>query len=416
MRCAAICSLLSLMLLSTSLPAQEWTRFRGPNGDGQSQATTVPGSWTADDYNWKVELPGVGHSSPVIWKDRIYLLSADPTAGTRYVLCVNAADGKTIWKQEFVGTPHHLHALNSYASCTPAVDADHVYVAWSNPKETLLKALDHQGHEVWSVDMGPWVSQHGYGSSPVVVDDIVVITKSQEVNKRNDGATPGESFVLAVDRKTGKERWKTARTTDTTTYSTPCIRNLPDGTKEIVCCSTAEGIFALDPKTGKDKWALKVFSQRTVSSPLLVGDFVVGTTGSGGGGNYIVAVKPGEKPEEVYRVKTQAPYVPTPVQRGDKLFLWFDGGIVTCIDTKTAQVHWRERIGGKFWGSPICVADKIYCISEAGEVVVLAAEDKFKEISRIPLGDGSHSTPAVSGGRMYLRTYSHLFSIGGKST
>lgn len=406
-----------LAVLSTSaVSGEDWTRFRGPNGDGQSEATTIPGEWTAEDYNWKIELPGIGHSSPVVWKDRVYVLSADPKAGTRYVICVNAADGKVAWKQEFPGTPHHLHALNSYASCTPAVDADHVYVAWSNPKETLLKAFDHQGHQVWSIDMGPWVSQHGFGCSPMLIDDMVIITKSQENNKLNDGQKPGDSFILAVDRKTGKERWKTMRKTDTTTYSTPCVRVSPAGEKEIVCCSTAEGIFALDPKTGKDKWAIDVFTMRTVSSPLLVGDFIIGTTGSGGGGNYVVAIKPGENASEVYRVKTQAPYVPTPVQRDDMLFLWFEGGIVTCVDSTTGTVHWRQRIGGKFWGSPVRVHDKVYCISEAGEVVVLAAEKKFKEIARIPLGEESHSTPCVSGGRMYLRTYSHLYSLGGKST
>ncbi len=416
MRCSALVWLAVFVLLPSLATAQEWTRFRGPNGNGQSEATTIPGTWTDADYNWKIELPGIGHSSPVVWKDRIYLLSADPEKGTRYVVCVNAADGKVIWQQEFAGTPHHLHVLNSYASCTPAVDADHIYVAWSNPKQTLLKALNHEGAEVWSVDLGPWVSQHGFGSSPMIVDDMVIITKSQENNKQNNGQVPGDSFVLAVDRLTGQERWKTKCETDTTTYSTPCIRELPGGKKELVCCSTAEGIFALDPTTGKKNWAISVFTMRTVSSPLLVGDLVIGTTGSGGGGNYVVAVTPGENAKEVYRVKTQAPYVPTPVQRGDLLFLWFDGGIVSCVDAKTGELHWRERIAGKYWGSPVRVADKIYCISEAGDVIVLAAEKEYKLIGKMSLGDSSESTPTVSGGRMYLRTFSHLFSIGGKST
>lgn len=416
MRFPALVLLATWLALPSFVAAQEWTRFRGPNGDGQSEAKTIPGKWTDADYNWKVELPGVGHSSPVVWKDRVYVMSADPAKGTRYVLCVNTADGKIIWNQQFEGTPHHLHALNSYASCTPTIDADHIYVAWSNPKQTLLKALNHEGSEVWSVDLGPWVSQHGFGSSPMLVDDLVIITKSQENNKQNDGQVPGESFILAVDRKTGKERWKTKCNTDTTSYSTPCIRALPGGKQELICCSTAEGIFALDPATGKQNWGLPVFNLRTVSSPQLVGDLVVGTQGSAGGGNFVVAIKPGEKPTEVYRVKTQAPYVPTPVQRGDLLFLWFDGGIVTCIDSKTGEKHWQERLGGKFWASPVRVGDKIYGISEDGEVVVLAAEKEYKLIGKMPLGEDSHSTPAVSGGRMYLRTYSHLFSLGGKST
>jgi outer membrane protein assembly factor BamB len=270
--------------------------------------------------------------------------------------------------------------------------------------------------EKWSFDMGPWVSQHGFGTSPMLIDDLVIVGKYQENPKRPDGGTPGESFVSAIDRKTGEERWRTARATDSTSYSVPCIRELADGTKEIVSCSTAEGIFALDPKTGKQKWNKQVFALRTVSSPQLVGDLVIGTTGSAGGGNAVVAVKPGEAVEEIYRVKTQAPYVPTPVAKGDLLFLWSDAGIVTCVDAKTSEKHWQQRIGGNYHGSPVIVNDKVYCISEGGEVVVLAADKTFKEIARMQLGDDSRSTPAVSGGRMYLRTYSKLFSIGGKST
>lgn len=405
-----------LSLVAVPLTAQEWTRFRGPNGNGVSQATTVPGAWEETDYNWKVSLPGIGHSSPVVWQDRIYVMSADPEKGTRFLLCISAADGKVVWQQAFDGEPHHLHRFNSYASCTPAVDADFIYVAWSDPEHTYLKAIDHDGQEKWSVDMGEHVTQHGFGTSPMLVDDLVIISKYQENPKRPDGGTPGESFVLAVDRKTGTERWRTKRATDSTSYSVPCIRELADGTKEIISCSTAEGIFALDPKTGKQKWNKEVFTMRTVSSPQLVGELIVGSTGSGGGGNYVVAITPGEKAEEVYRVKTQAPYVPTPVAKGDLLFLWFEGGIVTCVDAKTGEKHWQKRVGGgNYHGSPVVVGDKLYCISEGGEVVVLAADKTFKEYGRMPLGEDSRSTPAVSGGRMYLRTYSKLFSIGGKS-
>ena len=401
--------------LAAPAMAQEWTRFRGPNGTGVSHATTVPATWRDDDYNWKIDLPGIGHSSPVVWKDRIYVLSADPETLTRFVLCVAAADGKTLWKQEYQAVKQHLHDLNSYASCTPAVDADHVYVAWSDPEHTLLKALDHDGKEKWSVDLGAWVRQHGFGTSPMVVDDVVIITKSLENSKQPGADKPGESYVLAVDRLTGKERWRTPRVTDTTSYSVPCLRQLPGGGHEIVSCSTAEGVFALDPKTGKQKWNLPVFTMRTVSSPVLIGDLVIGSAGSGGGGNHLVAVQAGEQPQEVFRVKTQAPYVPTAVAHGDLLFLWFEGGIVTCVDGKTGARHWQQRIGGKFHASPVVVGDKLYGVSESGEVVVLAAGKEFKEYGRMQLGDDSRSTPAISGGRMYLRTFSKLFSIGGKS-
>jgi outer membrane protein assembly factor BamB len=167
--------------------AQEWTRFRGPNGTGVSEATTIPASWTDSDYNWKVKLPGIGHSSPVLWGDKIFLLSADPEKANRFVLCVSAADGKLLWNREYPGEPHHLHVRSSYASCTPAVDAKHVYVAWSDPEHTLLRALDHSGNEVWHVDLGPWVSQHGFGTSPIVYEDLVILGRALEA-RRHGGA------------------------------------------------------------------------------------------------------------------------------------------------------------------------------------------------------------------------------------
>lgn len=407
------CLLAAGSFCAADVAAQDWTRFRGPNGTGESEAKNLPGAWTEADYNWKVKLPGVGHSSPAIWKDRVFLMSAHPDEATRYVLCYAAADGKLLWQRDYPTKTHHLHARSSYASCSPAVDADQAYFAFSDPDHTWLKAFGHDGSERWSVDFGPWVSQHGFGSSPVVVGDLVVLNCSQEPSKLKDVPDPKDSFVVAVDRKTGEVRWKTPRATNTTSYSVPCERRRPDGSTEIVLCTTAEGFFGLDPKTGRENWAAKVFDKRTVSSPFFAGDLLFGTTGSGGGGNYVVALNPnGEPPQVAYEVRKEAPYVPAPVARGDLLFLFSDKGIVTCIDVKTGAQHWQKRVNAAFSGSPIRAHDKLYCISEDGEAIVLAAEKEFKELGRNPLGEPSRSTPAVSGGRLYLRTYSQLISIG----
>lgn len=398
---------------ASSLHAQEWARFRGPSGTGESEVKTVPGKWTEADYNWKIAVPGVGHSSPSIWGERVFLLSADPETATRHVLCFKAADGSTEWRKDFPTKTHHLHARSSYASCTPTLDADHVYVAWSDPDHTWLKAFTHDGKEKWTADFGPWVSQHGFGSSPALYGDLVILSCSQENSKLKDHPDPKDSFVVAVDRMTGAIRWKTPRKIDTTSYSVPFIQKGNDGQDEIVCCTTAEGFFALDPKTGAEKWSNKVFDKRTVSSPFPSNGLIFGTTGSGGGGNYVVALD-AKTTNIVYEIRKEAPYVPAPVAHGDLMFLWSDKGIVTCITAADGKTVWQKRVNGGFSGSPIRVADKLYCISEEGEVVVLAAGREFQEIGRMPLGEPSRSTPSVSGGRMYLRTYSHLFSIGGK--
>src|SRR5688500_6960182 len=133
-------ALLILAVASSSSFAQEWTRFRGPNGTGESDAV-IPAKWTEKDLNWKIELPGVGHSSPVLWREKIFLLSADPNTAMRYVLCYAAADGRELWRREYPGVTHKLHLKSSYASCTPACDASRVFVAWSDPESTRLFAF-----------------------------------------------------------------------------------------------------------------------------------------------------------------------------------------------------------------------------------------------------------------------------------
>ncbi len=405
---------LGLFCHTCTTMAQEWTRFRGPNGTGESEASTIPAQWTQSDYNWKTKLPGIGHSSPVIWGNKVFVMSANPDDATRYVLAIDVADGNIGWNREFKSTRHHLHLRSSYASCTPAVDADRVYVAWSAPESTTLKAFTHDGDELWSRDLGTWISQHGFGTSPIVYGEMVIITCSQEPSKLENTPEPQHSFVVAVDRSTGNVLWKTPRKIDTASFSVPCIYQRDGGSSEVICCSTAEGIFSLDPVTGSENWSLPVFTMRTVSSPVMAGGLIFGTTGSGQGGSYVVAVRPGNNPEVAYEFKAQAPYVPTPVCRGDLMFLWSDKGFATCIDVATGKSYWQHRIGGNFSGSPVRVADKIYCVDDDGVVVVLAAEKEFKELSRTPLGEASRATPAIADERMYLRTYSHLISIGGK--
>lgn len=414
---AFLVSILSAVLLleQENVEAQEWTRFRGPNGTGESEATTIPARWKESDYNWVAALPGVGHSSPVLWGNRLFVMSADPVTATRYVLCYDAMRGVEIWKREFPSIPHHLHTMSSYASCTPAVDEQNVYVAWSTPASVTLMALTHSGDIVWQKDLGPWFSQHGFGTSPILYEDLVIVSNSQEPK---DGAkvleTTPESFVMAFDRRTGEERWRTRRATDNVAYSVPAVFKPKDGRAQLVNTSMGSGMYALDPRTGEELWSTVVFDKRTVSSPLIKGDLIFGSTGSGGGGSYVTAVRSdGKQTNVAFQIKQQAPYVPTVVASGDLLFLLSDAGIATCVDLNSGDVHWRQRISGNYQASPIRIADKFYCVSVEGEVVVLAAKKEYEELGRMSLGEGSRSTPAVAGGRMYLRTFSKLMSIGG---
>lgn len=415
-------TLIAIFSSLVTLHADEWARFRGPNGTGVGSGDSIPVKFAESDINFRVELPGgSGCSSPVVWGDKVFVLSADPNDATRYVLCFNADNGEKIWQKEYKSEVHQVHTRSSFASCTPAADEERVYVAWSTPKETLFKAFNHDGSEAWSLDLGTWQSQHGWGTSPIVYKDLVILHNSQQANQLKEGETPGESRMMAFDRRTGEQKWTTPLVSTNVCYSVPFIHQPADGgPDELVCTSTGNGMFSLDPLTGKENWAVNdgLFGMRTVSSPVEAGGLIFGSTGSGAySGNYIVAVKPGKNAELVYKIANsnnfKAPYVPCLVADGDLLFCLYDKGFASCIDATTGDIHWTERTNAAFSGSPVRIDDRIYCVDETGVVWVFAASTEYKLLAKNELGGESRSTPAVANGRLYVRTFSHLISIGG---
>ncbi len=316
---------------SANITAQEWTRFRGPNGAGISETTSIPVSWTPKDYNWKIELPGIGHASPVLWGEKLFIFSADPETATRYLICIDAPSGKTLWEKSIESETYDIRKQNSLASSTPAVDADHVYVAWSTGEKTTLRAFDHDGTQVWEYEVGPYNSRHGFATSPVVFEDLVLLNNQQMTSRGRSGEFgAGDSFLLAVDRMTGRRRWQTPRTSRIAAHSVPCVHQRPNGPAELIYTSTAHGMVGIDPVTGEENWSLPdVFQQRCVGSPLSANGLIFAATGNGSGKNSLVAVKRGEHPEIAYPVTRQVPYVPTPVAKDELLFLWSDRGVVS---------------------------------------------------------------------------------------
>jgi outer membrane protein assembly factor BamB len=393
--------------------AQEWTRFRGPNGTGISKATGLPVSFTEKDFNWKVAVPGGGHSSPVLWGKKIFLTSGEEDKSKRYVLCLNAVDGKTLWTKSYDFKTYRHHEFNTVASATPAVDADRVYTTWTTHEAFTILALDHTGKEVWKTELGAYPTQHGGAASPILVGDLVIVVKEPE---------EGMGAILALDRKTGSIKWKRERASSSAVYSTPILFQPKDGPAELICTSTANGLTSLDPETGNPNWEVRnVFRARCVGSPVQVGDLLFGTAGNGGGDRQAVAVRPGSKKNGtaasvVYQVGRGVSYVPTPIVVGKHLFLWGDSGILTCIEGETGKQVYMERIGGNFFGSPVYADGKLWSLSTKGELVVVAASERFEALGRTDLGEMSHATPAIADGVLYLRTQSHLISVGGKKT
>lgn len=403
---------LAALSISCAATAEEWNRFRGPNGAGVSDATTVPTEWTDNDYNWNIDLPGKGHSSPVAWGDKIFVTSADEKSKTRTLQCFDVADGEEVWRKDISFEPYKQQKNNSYASSTPTTDADHVYVLWHSKVASPLIAYDHKGEKVWKYDLGPYLHGQGGATSPIVYQDIVLAAHDH----KND------SFLVAVDRMTGKERWKIPREGKRACYGTPCINSPEDRPAEIIFSHCYEGIIGVAPKTGHQNWHIDVFgraSQRALGSPIIAGNLVVASSGGVGGERQVVVVSPqlfGEKVQvkEAYRVVRQAPHVPTPLVYQDWMFLWSDTGIATCVERDSGKVVWQKRIGGNYYSSPICIDGKLYCVDLDGEVVVIAASDNYELLARNSLGHPSRATPAVSNGALIIRTESQVISIGGK--
>jgi len=415
-----LCIGLALLSCALDLRAQEWTRFRGPNGTGVSHAKTIPTKITDADINWKIELPGTGHASPVLWGGKIFLTSTGDKSGGVSTLCLDAKDGRILWRRDFSLTPFTRHQYNSFASATPAVDAERVYVVWNEPEHYLLTALDHNGNQLWQRDFGRFVSQHACGTSPILFEGKVILGNEQDDTKFvKEHPRSGESSILAVEAKTGKTVWQTPRRSAVVAYSTPCVYEPKNGKPALIFNSQAHGIYAVNPDTGKVLWDYdQAFDKRSVSSPIIAGDLIFGSCGSGGGGNFVTAVKVGDantgrKAELAYQMKKSAPYVPTGIAVGSNIWLWSDSGIVSCLDAPTGAIRYQERVGGDYFGSPIWIDGRLFCVSTTGEVVVVEASETFNVLHRFALKELCHSTPAVALGQLFIRTEKHLWSLGG---
>lgn len=409
MKAHALATALLALLIAGRAAAEEWTRFRGPDGSGISQAKSVPVKWTEQDFTWKTKLPGSGHSSPVTWGGKVFVTCCDPKTAERTVVCVKAADGSVAWTQKFASTRHSLNSANSYASTTPAVDADRLYLYWTTPERITVLALDHDGKEAWRRDLGAFGCEHGGGLSPMTLDGLVIVPNDQD----------GKSSLLALDCTTGKTRWQIPRKSAKAAYSTPIVFRPEDGPPELIFTSMADGVTSVAPRTGEVNWQLaKAFPLRTVSSPAAAAGLVVGSCQGGGRGRRFVAVRPGSKAKGTkatlaYEIKKPIPAIPTPLGKDGLLFVWADRGEVACIRADTGKPVWEQRIRDIFYGSPVWACGRLYCMSRKGLCYVIAAGETYELLATNPLGETTQATPAIAHDTLYLRTLTHLIAIKG---
>jgi outer membrane protein assembly factor BamB len=415
-----------LLSLGLAASAAEWSRFRGPNGAGTADDKDVPVEWNdKENIRWKLAIPGKGHSSPVVWGNRLFLQTAAKDGKDRSLVCVDADKGQILWTKSVAANPSSTHVLNTLASSTPATDGERVYCLFWDGKDLMLYAYDFKGEVLWKRgdaadkdrdELGVYVvankaqSQHGAGGSPIVYDGKVFFANDKD----------GSSQLLALDAKTGKTLWKADRKPFRTCYSTPFVLEKKDGESELIVGSTA-GITGYNPKDGHENWnfswSFKTKPLRTVASPIAHQGLVFQNSGDGDGSRDLIAVKLGGKGDvsntNLAWEKTGFPYVPTMLGFGDYVFAVTDKeGLASCYLAKTGTEVWHERLGSPVTASPILIDGKIYVVAEDGDVFVLEAGPKFKQLARNSLGEGVSATPAVAGNCLYIRGTEHLFCIG----
>jgi outer membrane protein assembly factor BamB len=424
----SLCALLLLSALNVSA-ATDWNRFRGPNGSGVSPATGLPEKVTEDNTVWKVEL-GKGWSSPVLWNDRVYV-TAETGETTRAVLALDARTGKEVWRHEETFAAHKKHNFNSFASSSPYVDADRIYINWSTGTTIQALALDHNGKPVWKNEhVADYIHEHGTGVSPIVVDGILLVRS--EFDWQRDGRAYTEdpvektwkSCFVGLDAATGKQVWKKEVPNCLNTFSTPVVHERKDGTREVICTNNASGVMGIDPKTGKVNWQFKGdFKQRSLGSGVLHNGRYFCTFGTGGGVKEFAALdlNGGEPKPYEFAFSKGLPYVPSPLVVGDLLYLLGDGGILKVVKFNTGELVYEERVNGsagssKFFSSPVAADGKIFGGSQQGDLIVLKQGEKFEQLSANKLDSAINASPAIGDGRIYMRTEKMLWCVGAKGS
>lgn len=391
----------------------DWPRFHGPNGTGIAGSSVPLDVGDKNNLLWKVPVPGKGWSSPIVVKGKVFLQTS--TEDKRLLLCINAADGKTLWSRELPGKTGHTHKKNSMASGTPACDGEAVYCVVWDGDAISLQAFDMAGKPLWNSPIGTFTSQHGPGHSPVVFGGLVFVNYDQD----------GGAELDAFDAKTGAKKWVAPRKPERACYATPFILERPGKPAELVVATTHQ-ITGYEPASGKVVWDYTVnwpsgkMPMRSIAAPAVAGNLIVCFFGDGSGSRLTIALDTSKSPNptKVWEATKDTPYVPCPVVRGDYLY-WINdgakGGMGVCAEVKTGKIVWMERVFSKdISASLVLVGDEIFAIGEDGQTAVLKASPEFEDAKKAPLGQPTHSSPAVADGKLIIRGSTDLFCFGKK--
>ena len=405
--------------------AENWPGWRGPSGDGVSAGKGIPTKWSStENIAWRIAVPGEGHSSPIVWGDKVFLTSSLTEKNKRILLCIDRLSGQTVWQRDVVQSPPEtIHRLNSRASGTPATDGKQVYVTFMRaegdeviapnvgserlitPGKIIVAAYDLDGNEKWKTNVGDFVSAHGFNTCPVLFEDLVIL----------NGDHDGDAYLVALDRQSGRQRWRTRRENKTRSYVTPIIREIDGITQMILSGSLC--IASYDPRNGKRHWIVDGPTEQFVASMVYDGKYVFATGGYPE--RHTLAIRPGGKGNVTdthiaWRTTRGAAYVPSPIISGRYLLMVADSGIASCFEARTGKRHWMERLPGGHSPSPVSADGLVYFVSDRGVTTIIRPSETFAVIAKNELGEPVSASPAISQGQIFLRTHQHLYCIGSK--
>jgi len=435
-------SLIIVTVISTTVSAQNWPQFRGPGATGVVESPGQPVKWdaaAAQNVRWKLAIPGLAHSSPVVWGNKIFVTTAVNSAKdeTRYglygdvapvkndpihtwkVYAIDKSKGTILWERTASSNIPKVkrHPKSTHADSTPVTDGKYLVVLFGSEG---LYTYDLSGKLLWKQDLGVLDSgwfydadyQWEHGSSPIIYKNLVIIQADVQKN----------SFIAAYDLKTGKLQWKTPRE-EIPSWGTPTVYE--GKTRAELITSGPKAIRGYDPITGKELWKLGPMSEITTPTPFAAHDLIYVTSGYSPiqpiyairpGANGDISLKDGKESNEFIAWSKQrgGPYMPTPIVYGDLLYTCSNQGVLVAYNAKTGERVYQERLGGTgaaFTASPVASDGKIYLASEDGDVFVVKAGPKYELLSKNPVGEVMMATPAISDGVVIVRTVSHLYAF-----
>lgn len=396
--------------------AEEWPGWRGPTRQGLSSETGLPTRWSAtENVAWKTAIPGEGWSSPIVYEDNVFLTTATEAGASCRVMCLDRQTGKILWNtQVYRQIPSTKNPNNSYATPTPATDGKLIYAVFGDGG---MAALSFKGKIVWTNRDYQFYSVHGCGASPILHNDLLIfpfdITNSGEDKKIGHTAAWDGSFVIALDKRTGKLRWKTGRGLSRVAHVTPQVLQT-EGTAQLISAA-GDVVQGYDPTSGTKIWSVESIGEGVVPSIVVGGGFIY--TASGFGDPTIRAIRAGGRGDVTrthiaWQVKKAVPAVPSFLFVNNYLFTISESGIALCIKADTGEIVWQERVGGKHYASPIYADGKIYFLSETGESTIIEAKPEFKIVARNRIDETCQASYAVSRGQLFIRTQENLYCIG----